>query len=267
MDADTIADVQETLEESGIPFRSGLLSQGRPVMQFWVEADRLSDGRELLSRQFGARLGPGFRRATPAFPKAAMTLVGAAIAIHFLIVIVMGRAADSGRSTIVAGSLLKGRTLEEPWRLLSSMFLHSGPRHVFWNGASMMVFGVPLIGRLYALRTAMIYFASGIGGGLMALYFADEGKMVIGSSGGVAGLFGAWVVLTLKRAKLMPRTSRHTVRTLGIALLVLPSLLTPISASGNPVSISAHMGGLATGMAIGAMLSSGLLARRAIRRA
>jgi membrane associated rhomboid family serine protease len=47
---------------------------------------------------------------------------------------------------------------------------------------------------------------------------------------------------------------------------VLPSLLTPISSTGNPVSISAHMGGLATGMAIGALLSTGLKFRRAGKR-
>jgi hypothetical protein len=44
-------------------------------------------------------------------------------------------------------------------------------------------------------------------------------------------------------------------------MLVLPSLLTPISATGQAVSVSSHLGGLATGMAIGASISLGLLRR------
>jgi membrane associated rhomboid family serine protease len=151
--------------------------------------------------------------------------------------------------------------VDEPWRLVTSLFLHVDPAHVFWNGASMMVFAVPLLTDLRLGRTALIYFASGIGGGITALQFARAGTLIAGSSGAVAGLFGAWVVLTLSRTRLEPLSRRARIRTIGIAMLFLPSLLSPITSTGHSVSVSSHLGGLATGMAIGALISTGLLRR------
>ena len=44
-------------------------------------------------------------------------------------------------------------------------------------------------------------------------------------------------------------------RWVGVALLVLPSLLSPTTPDGKSVSIAAHLGGLAAGLALGAALS------------
>ncbi len=163
----------------------------------------------------------------------------------------------------MSGALLKGRMLDEPWRVFTALFLHSGPVHAFWNGASTLVFAVPLLtDRGYAL-TGLVYFASGLGGSLTALHFAPGGTLIIGSSGAVAGLFGAWMVLALRRDRWAPLGWRARIRTLGIAMLVVPSLLGPLSATGQSISVSSHLGGLATGMAIGALLSSGLPRLRA----
>ena len=85
--------------------------------------------------------------------------------------------------------------------------------------------------------------------------------MIVGSSGAVAGLFGAWVVLTLRAARHATLGWRARVRTLGIALLFLPSLINPSTSDGRPVSVSSHMGGLLTGMTVGALLSNRMLRR------
>ena len=74
----------------------------------------------------------------------------------------------------------------------------------------------------------------------------------------MAGLFGAWVVLTLRRPP-VDALPPAIFRTLGIALLVLPSLIKPVTPSGQSISVSSHMGGLATGMLIGAILSIGMI--------
>jgi len=150
---------------------------------------------------------------------------------------------------------VRGATLEAPWRLVTYLALHADPLHVFWNGVGTMVFAVPLLIELGYARVALIYLCSGIGGGLTALSFASTGASFIGSSGAVAGLFGAWVVLALSRARLAPLTRRARILTIGIALLVLPSLLTPVTTAGRPVSVASHLGGLATGTTIGALLS------------
>ena len=230
-------------------------------MIFSVPGERLEQAREAVDEVIYDRRAA---EAPARFPRGPVLVAGALIALHFLIVLSMIGSPDQGRSFIVDHALLRGGTLDQPWRLITSLFLHSDPTHAFWNGASLLVFSVPLLSQLGYARTAMIYLASGVGGGLMALKFATAGTLIIGSSGAVAGLFGAWVVLTLSRSHLEPLSGRARIRALGVALLVLPSLLTPISATGQAVSVSSHLGGLATGMAIGALISMGLLRRWAV---
>ena len=256
---DEVEDVREVLEEVGIPYRSGLMAGDEPGVFFTVPREYLEDAQTALADRLGTRRdlpGPHDK-----FPWRPVQIVGTLILLHFAIVFLMIGSPDAGRGLIRSGALLKGATVDQPWRLLTSLFLHSDPLHVFWNGASMIVFAVPLMIERGALRAALIYFASGIGGAFTALYYAWAGTLIIGSSGAVAGLFGAWVVQTLYRARRASLTWRARIRTLGIAMLVLPSLLSPITSTGHSVSVSSHLGGLATGVVVGALLGGGLLKR------
>jgi rhomboid protease GluP len=255
---DLVTATRDALEEAGIPFRSGLLAGKRPSVIFSVPRDRIEQAREAVGEALYERRA---LEAPARFPRGPVLAAGALIALHFLIVLSMIGSADHGRAVVVDYALLRGGTLDQPWRLVTSLFLHGDLTHAFWNGASLLVFSVSLLSQLGYVRTAMIYLASGVGGGLMALKFVSAGTLIIGCSGAVAGLFGAWVVLTLSRSHLEPLTGRARIRALGVAMLVLPSLLTPISATGQAVSVSSHLGGLATGMAIGASISLGLLRR------
>jgi len=195
----------------------------------------------------------------PAFPSTEVQVVAFLVLVHLALVFWSSGPFSSDHDAIRQGGLLRGGTLNEPWRLVSSLFLHSGVSHALWNGLSTLVFGVPLLTRLGFGRSCAIYFASGIGGGIAALWFSEPGTLIIGSSGAVAGLFGAWVVLTLRQARRETLSRRAMFRTMGIAMLVLPSLIRPATASGHPISISSHMGGLLTGMLIGAILSVGMV--------
>jgi membrane associated rhomboid family serine protease len=192
------------------------------------------------------------------FPSAEVQTVALLILLHLALAFWSGGPLPPGRELLIQGGLLRGATLEQPWRLLTSLFLHSGPAHVLWNGLSTLVFAVPLLGSLGLARTGSVYLLSGVGGGLAALQFAAPGTLIVGSSGAVAGLFGAWVVLTLRRARRAPLGGRERIRAMGIALLVLPTLVRPVTSAGEPISVSSHLGGLVTGMLIGAFLSAGL---------
>ena len=188
-----------------------------------------------------------------------MLIVAAVIALHLAIVLAVEGGLVPGRALIEAGALRKGATLVEPWRLVTSLVLHSGVRHVLANALSMLVFAVPLLGWVGLRRAAMVYLAAGIGGGITAVTLGDFGVRILGSSGAVAGLFGAWIVLALERARLADLPGRARLRTAGIALLVLPSLVNPMTAEGRPVSVSSHLGGAITGMLVGMALSRGWL--------
>jgi membrane associated rhomboid family serine protease len=118
----------------------------------------------------------------------------------------------------------------------------------------MLVFGVPLIERFGWARTAAVYLGSGVLGGVAALATSDPGTVTIGSSGAVAGLFGCWVVLTIRGARRAPLARRGVLRAVGIGLLVLPSLLTPTTIGGERISVAAHLGGLVAGLLLGSAL-------------
>jgi membrane associated rhomboid family serine protease len=254
-----VATVREALDAAGIPYRSGLLAGEQPSVIFTVPRERLDEARVVVEDAAGDEARSDLPPSAQKFPVQSVLAVSSLILLHFLLVFWMVASADQGRGLIRWGALLKGGTADEPWRLVTSLLLHLDPLHAFWNAASMMVFAVPLLGDLGYVRTGLIYLASGIGGGISALTFAAAGTMIVGSSGAVAGLFGAWVVLTMSRVHLEPLTRRAVFRILGIAMLMLPSLISPITSTGHSVSVSSHLGGLATGMAIGALISFGLL--------
>ena len=190
-----------------------------------------------------------------------MLIVAAVIALHLLLVLAVDGGLLSRESIVEQGALRKGATVVEPWRLVTSLVLHSSVQHVLANGLSMLVFAVPLLGWVGLRRAAMVYLAAGIGGGITAVALSDFGVRILGSSGAVSGLFGAWVVLALERASVADLPNRVRLRTAGIALLVLPSLVNPVTAEGHPVSVSSHLGGALTGMLVGMALSRGWLRR------
>lgn len=252
-----VDDVRRALEDARIPHRTGLIAGSTPTVVFSVADWQLDDARLAASAVFDFEAA----RADQKFPWRPVQAVVSLIGVHLALVLWMIASGPSGRKLIVNGALLKGVMLDEPWRLVTSLVVHIGPLHVFWNGASMMAFAVPLLTDLGYVRTGMIYLASGVGGSVMALAFAAPGTLIAGSSGAVAGLFGAWVILQTRRDRLAALTGRARIRTIGIAMLVLPSLISPMTSAGHPVSVSSHIGGLATGMTIGAVISSGLLRR------
>ena len=130
--------------------------------------------------------------------------------------------------------------------------LRRGP--VLWILAAITLFAAVLLW-LGNSRAALIYLATGIGGGIAAISLSPPGVITLGSSGAVAGVFGAWIVMKLRHSAVESFTWRSRVRTVGIALLVLPSLLQPTTPRGQPISVGSHLGGLATGMVLGALIS------------
>ncbi len=268
--------MQTALDHAGIPYRSGLLASEPPQVLISVPVNKIEQARKIVEPMLWGRTKrendekddldppPPRPRSTP-FPWRPVAAVGSLIALHVGVVAWMLAPVAPGRELLRAGGLLKGGMSEEPWRLITALFLHVDFSHAMWNGVSMMVFAMPLLAYVGYLRTATVYLAAGVGGAFAALALAPQGQLIVGSSGAVAGLFGAWIVIALSRTRhtTMPRRAR--IRTLGIALLVLPSLLSPINSKGHRISVSSHLGGLATGMVIGATISGSLLARRHLR--
>lgn len=146
-----------------------------------------------------------------------------------------------------------GNVAAEPWRLISSMFLHAGPLHLFFNGLVLWRLGGPferLVGRpAYLLLIA----ASGIGGSLAAGLTQDG--LMVGLSGALWGVMTAMAVLAWHpRSPIVPE-KRGPIRRMTLQNLVLN-----LAVSFLPqVSLAAHLGG---GLVGGLLAAVGLVQLR-----
>lgn len=141
----------------------------------------------------------------------------------------------------------------EWWRLGSSMFLHFGVLHLAMNMLCLYQARAvePVFGRL---GFVVIYVLAGLGGGIASL-IANPGNVVsAGASGAVFGVYGALgAKFVMHRAEFEPEAWSKTMRRLGTFLAL--NAIVGLSAKG--ISLSAHIGGLVVGIAVGAALLAG----------
>ena len=150
------------------------------------------------------------------------------------------------------GGNLGSMTLDgEPWRLVTSMFLHFGVLHIAMNMVGL--FGGRQVERMYGpLGFAAIYLVSGLAGGLAT---SLRGNVVsAGASGAIFGVFGAFgAFLYLHRDRLDKEQVKNQAR--GLASFLALNLVLGLSATG--IDLVAHVGGLVAGFVVGIALEAG----------
>lgn len=139
------------------------------------------------------------------------------------------------------------------YRLLTSMFLHSGYVHILFNMVSLWWIGGPLEAALGRARYLTLYLVSGLAGSALTYLIADANQPSLGASGAIFGLFGATAVLM--------RRLRYDMRPI-IALLVI-NLIFTFNPAFN-ISWEAHVGGLVGGVVIGYAMVHAPRERRAL---
>jgi len=132
-------------------------------------------------------------------------------------------------------------TQEQPWRMLTSAFLHSTTflPHILFNMYALFVLGPDLERMLGRWRFIALYLLSALGGSVAVLLLSDPFGGVLGASGAIFGLFGALFVI-------QRQLGGNTLQLLLVigANLVLGFLIPSISWQG-------HVGGLLVGALVG----------------
>jgi membrane associated rhomboid family serine protease len=130
----------------------------------------------------------------------------------------------------------------EPWRMLTSVFVHSTGLlfHVLLNMYTLWIFGQLLEGLLGRWRFLSLYLIAGLGGSVGVLWLGDPRMGVVGASGAIFGLMGAFLVI---QRRLGGQTTQLFVL-LGINLVIgfVP---------GFNIAWQAHLGGLVVGALVG----------------
>ncbi|MCU1412244.1 MAG: Membrane associated serine protease, rhomboid family [Rhodoglobus sp.] len=131
-------------------------------------------------------------------------------------------------------------TLLAPWTMITALFLHASILHILFNMYSLFVFG-PIIERLIGrVRFLALYLISGFGGSVAVLLLSPDGG-VLGASGAIFGLMGAFFVIQ----------RRLGGNNLQILIVIGINLAAGFFLSG--ISWQAHVGGLVAGAAVAAV--------------
>lgn len=134
---------------------------------------------------------------------------------------------------------------------LSYAFLHSGPGHLLGNLAVLLVLGPLVVARFGAARMLAIYGASILAGGIGFAVLGESYQPMVGASGALFGLAGAWEAAAVADARTTGSALWPVAR--DIAGLVLLNLVSWIMLDGV-VAWQAHLGGFLGGAAMAAVL-------------
>lgn len=139
----------------------------------------------------------------------------------------------------------------QAWRLLSSMFLHGNVFHLVINMAALVSAGL-IVERIYGHRLyALIYFASGIVGSSLSLYFASQTTVAVGASGAIFGVTGALFVAIFQHRKRLPKSFSKQMIT-SLSFFITYSIIQSLTKTG--IDTAAHIGGLLAGSALAYIL-------------
>lgn len=131
-----------------------------------------------------------------------------------------------------------------PWQLLSSAFTHLEVMHLGFNMLALWFLGPQLERVIGRARFLALYFVSALTGSAAVMWLSDTSSATLGASGAVFGLLGALLVLVLK----VKGNAQSILLWLG--LNVAYTFFGPGS-----ISWQGHLGGLAGGAAIAAIIA------------
>jgi rhomboid protease GluP len=185
-------------------------------------------------------------------PLARPRLTYVLLGINILVWLAMTAAGGSTNTAVLIRFGAKANTLianGEVWRLLTSMFLHIGLMHLFFNSYALYIFGIE-VERLYGnTRFVIIYLLAGLWGSLISFVFGPN--LSAGASGAIFGLLGVMLAFFRRHRELFGEAGRQRViNLLGIAVL---NLVLGFTVPG--IDNLAHLGGLVSGAILGWLLA------------
>ncbi len=143
-----------------------------------------------------------------------------------------------GRTIEIYFSYTPIATTIAPWQMLTAAFLHGSWLHIIFNMYTLYIFGQVLEPMLGRARFLALYLISAFGGSVAVLLFSDPTSTVLGASGAIYGLMGAYFIL-------LRAIGERSGQLMGlIAINLIFSFLNP------GISWQAHIGGLAIGAAV-----------------
>ncbi|MBI2396283.1 MAG: rhomboid family intramembrane serine protease [Xanthomonadales bacterium] len=218
---------------------------------------------------------PSRRKPRPALATYALVLLSVAMFAAWWLQEPMLRAQWLQRFGVLPGDWIglghpgAGLSVALVSRLATALFLHVDALHLIGNLVFLVVFGVSAERPLGAWRLLLLFVACGmLANAVGAAVFSAQGGPIIGSSGAVSALVGAYVTL-------FPRSRLGLVVPLGAFLefvrmpaygliglwVLVQALMYALTPAGASIAWPVHLAGFVSGVAY-ALLSRAAIARR-----
>ena len=184
-----------------------------------------------------------FRVAPVTVLLAGACVVGYVLEVFFL---TGERGADLSLWTLSGNSLADGRY----WTLVTHLFLHANLLHLMVNVLGLWFIGPEVEYLLGRAKYLVLYFLSGIAGGLLQTFFSPPTSELIGASGSVCGLLlsftTAYPEMPLRALLFFIIPVNMKAKMLGRGLIVV-SLVCAVLRIVPQVGHLAHLGGALMG--------------------
>ena len=138
----------------------------------------------------------------------------------------------------------------EYYRIFTCLFLHFGITHLLNNMVLLGALGCNLELEIGKVRFVIIYFASGIIGNIVSLFYdltLEQPAVSAGASGAIFGLMGALLYVVIANGGRLGRLSGR-----GMLVMVILSLYFGLTSTG--VDNLAHIGGVVSGFLLAVLL-------------
>ena len=213
----------------------------------------VSDGTQTLCAQCAtAPPQRTTRRQYYASGKVSLTIIGTCVAVYLAMVASGISATEPQTEQLLRwGANFAPESLAtQPWRLLTSMFVHAGIYHIVFNMWALLELG-PLAEMIFRRwRFLGIYMLSGIAGSVASSWWHPL-TVGVGASGAIFGVAGALLIaLWLGKLPLEAKASRSLTTNLFVVIIgnLIFGAVVPV------IDNAAHVGGLSMGVLITLLL-------------
>jgi rhomboid protease GluP len=156
----------------------------------------------------------------------------------------------------LGASLPLAYNVQQPWRLITAIFLHGGLFHVGMNMWVLMDIG-PMVEEMYgSARYFFLFVVTGVCGYLVSSFF---GHLSVGASGSLLGLVGLLLAATTGRKSMAAQALRSALIRWLVYIGVLGFLF-------RGTDNYAHAGGLVAGYLLGRVMADRMPADTSERR-
>jgi len=134
---------------------------------------------------------------------------------------------------------------EQPWTIISNMFVHAGLSHILFNMISLYFLGSFLL-RVVGERSFLaVFFLGGLAGNILFVRLANPSWIGVGASGGIFALAGALAIMVPRAPVFIFFIPIPVPLWAAVMIFFFISFLIPT------IAWQAHLGGLLVGLIAG----------------